>query len=66
MENVAGNNSTENIVGSYSKYDPPPVLAQKLSIIPASTTKLYSTTKPEVGLPELSDVVFPCKPGVEE
>jgi len=65
-ENVARSNSTENVVGSHPTYDPPPVLVPKLSIIPPSTTKLYSAPKPEIVLPELSDMVFPGKGKVEE
>lgn len=63
---VAGNNSTENVDGSHPRYDPPPVLVPKLSVIPASTAKLHSNPKPVVDLPELRDMVFPSKGGVEE
>lgn len=58
--------STENVAGSHPKYDPPPVLAPKLSTVPASTPTLYSIPKPRIVLPELSDMAFPGKGGVEE
>ena len=63
---VADNNSTENAVASHSKYDPPPVFVPEPSITPASTVKLYFTSRPEVVLPALSDMVFPFTGGVEE
>ena len=61
-EKVASYSSTENVFGS--PYDPPPVLVPKLSLIAASTTKLYP--KPAIVHPVLSDTAFLGKGRVEE